>query len=295
MSVILMILLMGIPQLMSAGERDALRVLVLGAHPDDCDGGMGGTAALMAQMGCAVKFVSVTSGDAGHQSQGGGALACRRRAEAAEAGRRFGIAEYITLDNHDAELVPSLDVRHQIIRLIRELDADLVLTHRLNTYHPDHRYTAQVVQDAAYLVIVPNVCPDTPPSKKNPVFMYLQDGFQRPNPFRPDVSIIIDETIDKKMYATMAHESQMFEWGPWTGNHEAGVALVPKDAAAREKWFLENRRARPLSDEVRKSLAKWYGEEAAKSAKYAESFEVCEYGYQPSDEEIRDLFPMLKK
>ena len=77
-----------------------LRVILIGAHPDDCDQGGGGTAILWASMGYAVKFVSVTNGDAGHQTQGGGVLAKRRMAEAQEAGKRFGVT-YDVLDNHD--------------------------------------------------------------------------------------------------------------------------------------------------------------------------------------------------
>ena len=165
-----------------ARRRPPLRVIVFGAHPDDCDMDAGGTAALWAAKGHQVKFVSLTNGDAGHQSEGGGALARRRRAEAQEAGRRFGIAEYEVLDNHDGELEPTLAVRQQVIRRIRQWNADVVIAPRPNDYHPDHRYTGVLVQDTAYMVMVPNVCPDTPPLRKNPVFLYSQDHFQRPEP-----------------------------------------------------------------------------------------------------------------
>ncbi|MFQ5637444.1 MAG: PIG-L deacetylase family protein [bacterium] len=269
-----------------------IRVIVIGAHPDDCDVKFGGTAALFAEMGHAVKFVAVTNGDAGHQTEGGGALAKRRRAEAQESGRRLGIDEYVTLDNHDAELVPSLEVRHQIIRQIRNWNADIVLSPRPNDYHPDHRYTGELVQDAAYLVIVPNVTPDTPPLKKNPVFLYLSDGFQRPNPFRPDIAVAIDKTIDKKMNGLDAHVSQFYEWIPWTWG---GVNEVPEDAAERKTWLREQwARFSKITPELRRSLEKWYGAEKARDVKYAEAFEICEYGKQPSDEEIKRLFPMLK-
>ena len=277
-----------------AGNSDdeQIRVIVIGAHPDDCDLKSGGTAALFAEMGHAVKFVAVTNGDAGHQTEGGGALARRRRAEAQESRRRLGIDEYVTLDNHDAELVPSLEVRHQIIRLIRNWNADIVLSPRPNDYHPDHRYTGELVQDAAYLVIVPNVTPDTPPLKKNPIFLYLSDGFQRPNPFRPDIAVAIDKTFEKKMNGLDAHVSQFYEWLPWTSG---GLAEVPTGAAERKEWLIEKWGGRSsISPEVRKSLEKWYGAQKAKDIKYAEAFEICEYGKQPSDEEIRRLFPMLK-
>ena len=283
---------MGFITMAMAQNNDQIRVLVIGAHPDDCDVKMGGTAALFASMGHAVKFLAVTNGDAGHQSEGGGALASRRRAEAQESARRLGIDEYVTLDNHDAELVPSLAVRHQIIREIRKWNADIVLSHRPNDYHPDHRYTGILVQDAAYLVIVPNVTPDTPPLKKNPVFLYLADGFKRPNPFRPDIAVAIDETIDTKLDALDAHTSQMYEWLPWT---RGGVDEVPEGAAERKAWLREFWGRPNISPEVRKSLVKWYGSKRAKSIKHAEAFEICEYGRQPNDAEIKKLFPMLGK
>ena len=178
-------------------QQPPLRIIVFGAHPDDCDKDAGGTAALWAARGHAVKFVALTNGDAGHQTEGGGALAKRRRAEAQEAGRRYGIAEYEVLDNHDGELEPTLAVRQQVIRRIRQWQADLVIAPRPNDYHPDHRYTGVVVQDSAYMVVVPNVTPDTPPLRKNPVFMYGYDRFQRPNPFRPDVAVAID-SVDRQ-------------------------------------------------------------------------------------------------
>jgi LmbE family N-acetylglucosaminyl deacetylase len=272
-----------------AAADGKLRIIAFGAHPDDCDGRAGGTAAKYAALGHHVKFVSVTNGDAGHQSQGGGALAARRRAEAREAGRRLGI-EYETLDNHDGELVPSLDVRHQVIRKIRQWKADIVMSPRSCDYHPDHRYTGILVQDAAYMVVVPNVCPDTPALRKNPVFLYFQDGFQRPNPFRPDIAVAIDDVIDKKFAATDAHESQMYEWLPWVAGR---FDQVPKDPEARHEWLRKSRmRPSSYSDAVREQLKQWYGDQAA-SIKYAEAFEVCEYGRRPSRDELRALFPFF--
>ena len=206
----LLVLIYMVSYSFAQNKNEPIRIIMIGAHPDDCDSGGGGTAILFASMGYAVKFVSVTNGDAGHQSEGGGALAKRRMAESKEAGKRFGV-EYDVLDNHDGELTPTLDVRLQIIRKIREWNADVVIAPRPNDYHPDHRYTGVLVQDAAYMVAVPNVAPDTPPLKKNPVFLYFQDNFQRPNPFRPDVVVDITYVFDKKVYAMTAHQSQFFE------------------------------------------------------------------------------------
>lgn len=276
-------------------SQQPLNIIAIGAHPDDCDSKFGGTAALFAKMGHNVKFLSLTSGDAGHQSMGGGALAKRRRAEAAEAGKRLGIAEYETLDNHDAELLPTLEVRHQVIRKIREWDADIVLGLRTNDYHPDHRNAGKLVQDAAYMVIVPNVCPDTPPLEKNPLFLYMQDRFQKPYPFTPDIVVAIDEVIEKKVDALDAHESQMYEWGPWTNGRSQD--LVPKGKVERRAWLADRVKRNPgqMSDPRRASLEKWYGSDKAQGVQYTEAFEIAEYGYQPTEEEIRKMFPMLNK
>ncbi len=273
----------------SAQEGGKLRVIAFGAHPDDCDIRASGTAAKFAQMGHAVKFVSVTNGDAGHQTEGGGGLARRRKAEAAESARRLGI-EYEVLGNHDGELLPTLNVREQVIRRIREWNADIVLAPRPNDYHPDHRYTGVLVQDAAYMVVVPNVTPDTPPLRKNPLFLYYEDHFQRPNPFRPDIAIAIDDVFDKKIAALDAHVSQFYEWLPWV---DGILAEVPKDHEARRQW-LATRRTPQISPAVRTALIKWYGPAKATGVQHYEAFEICEYGLQPKEERIRQLFPMLK-
>jgi len=274
---------------LSPATDGKLNVIAFGAHPDDCDQRAGGTAIKLAMLGHRVRFVSVTNGDAGHQTEGGGALAARRREEAREAGRRAGV-EYITLDNHDGELTPTLKPREDIIRQIRLWNADLVLAPRPNDYHPDHRYTGVLVQDAAYMVVVPNIAPDTPALRKNPVFMYFQDNFQRPNPFRPDVAISIDDVIDKKIDMMDAHVSQFYEWLPWV---DGMLEKVPKGATDRKRWLKETGGGQ-VSPAVRETLTKWYGAEKAKAVRYAEAFEICEYGTRPDDAMIRKLFPFLK-
>ena len=268
--------------------QNKVNVIVIGAHPDDCDIDAGGTAILYAKAGHNVLFVSVTNGDAGHHEKGGGALAKIRRAEAQEAGKRFGV-KYVVLDNHDGELMPTLDIRLNIIRAIRQWNADVVIGPRPNDYHPDHRNTAILIQDAAYMVIVPNVAPDTPPLKRNPVFLYTEDGFKKPYPFEPDIAVDISSVFDQKIYAMAAHESQFFEWLPWTNGT---LEKVPSTEAERLKWLADWRKPK-INDNVLQSLVKWYGKEKAEKIKYTEAFEICEYGRRPSDEEIRKLFPFF--
>ncbi len=271
-------------------QEKPLQIIMIGAHPDDCDIKSGGTAALFVAMGHRVKFLSVTNGDAGHMSQGGGMLAKRRYEETQEVARRLGVT-YEVLDNHDGELLPTLPIRLDIIRKIREWNADVVIAPRSNDYHPDHRYTGILVQDAAFMVGVPNIAADTPPLRKNPVFLYFQDNFKKPNPFQPDIAIDITSVFDKKIYSLDSHESQFYEWLPWIGGNPAEV---PSGKTERLEW-LKKMRGNSISPQVRTSLEKWYGAEKSAQAKYAEAFEICEYGSRPTEQDIKRLFPMLGK
>lgn len=268
-------------------QERKLRIIAFGAHPDDCDIKFGGTAHKFAKAGHLVKFVSVTNGDAGHHEIGGGMLAKRRYAETQESARRVGIAEYEVFDNHDGELTPNLEVRRQVIRAIRKWNADIVIAPRPNDYHPDHRYTGVLVQDAAYMVVVPNVTPDVPPVANNPVFLYYQDGFQKPSPFRPDVVVALDDVWEAKIHALDAHTSQFYEWLPWVDHR---LDQVPKDPAQRKQW-LSKMRVQPVSPEVRATLIRRYGPEQAAKIEKVESFELCEYGRRPSLQELDKIFP----
>lgn len=271
-----------------AASGQKLRVIAFGAHPDDCDIKFGGTAAKFAKAGHAVKFVAITNGDAGHQTLGGGALAKRRFLEAQESARRLGIQEYEIFDNHDGELMPTLEVRRQVIRAIRKWKADIVIAPRPNDYHPDHRYTGVLIQDAAYMVVVPNTVSDTPPLERNPVFLYYQDGFQKPAPFRPDVVVPIDSVWNQKVSALDAHVSQFYEWLPWV---DRKLNEVPADPKARLAW-LSTQRDQGINEGVKKSLVEELGESAAARVQHVESFELCEYGRRPTLDELRRLFPI---
>ncbi len=271
-----------------------LRIIAFGAHPDDCEIRAGGVAALWGQQGHQVKFVSTTNGDIGHWRESGGALAQRRTKEVQAAAKILGIQTQV-LDNHDGELMPTLENRRTVTRLIRDWKADIVLVHRPNDYHPDHRYTSILVQDAAFMVICPFFCPDTPHLKTNPVFLYYSDRFQKPQPFKPDLVVSIDPVIDKKVDALAKLESQFIE-GCVTG-HEG---LIPKTP---EGWETARQRVRErfkkrfaaTANKYRAKLIELYGEDKGKNVKYAEAFELCEYGRQPSKEELLKLFPFFEK
>lgn len=270
-----------------------LRIIAFGAHPDDAEFQIGGTAIKWAEAGHHVKLVSVTNGDIGHWGMAGGPLAKLRTSESAEAAKRMGVASRV-LDIHDGELLPTLENRQTLVRLIREWNADIVFSHRPNDYHPDHRYTGILVQDAAFMVMVPHFCPDVPHLKKNPVFMYYPDGFQKPNPFKPDIAISIDDVFDKKVQALDALESQVYDGGA-TGNENTPKERFkddPERRLIRLKQSWENRHGN-IADRFRDTLIEWYGEEAGNAVKTAEAFELCEYGSRPTKERLKELFPFF--
>lgn len=266
------------------------RILALGAHPDDCDEKAGGSAALWAQAGCAVKFASVTNGEGGHHEMSGEPLVERRRAEAKAAGQVAGI-EYEVMDNPDGQLMPGLEERNSLMSLIREFAPDLILTHRPNDYHPDHRYTSQLVQDCSFLVGVPNICPDVPPLRKMPVIAYMSDDFQKPIPFKPDVAVDIDAVVETKVQMLHCHESQVYEWLPWVGQLKGGMPDDPEERLAKLREFALI--FSQVGEEERDCLVKFYGEDHGKAVQYAESFEGCEYGSPLDADAIKRLFPFL--
>lgn len=287
--------LAAVPLAMAQPSDDGkLRIIVFGAHPDDAEYKAGGTAALWAKGGHHVKLVSVTNGDIGHWQMAGGPLAQRRTAESALVAQRLGV-QSLVLDIHDGELMPTLENRRTITRLIRQWNADIVICHRPWDYHPDHRNVGILVQDAAFMVTVPFFCPDTPALKTNPVFLFSSDRFQKPYAFQADIAVAIDEVFEQKVDALLALESQTFEGGA-LGSAEFMAANPPADQPeARREWLRQKWHARQSSEanRYRSTLVKWYGDAAGGAVKYAETFEICEFGRQPSKDEIKRLFPFL--
>lgn len=267
-----------------------LRIIIFGAHPDDAEYRGAGVAMKWARLGHHVKLVSATNGDIGHWQSAGGPLAQRRLKEVQEVGKRLGVATEV-LDIHDGEITPTLEARRMFTRLIRQWNADIVITNRPNDYHPDHRYTSILVQDSAFMVTVPFFCPDVPFLQKNPVFFYASDRFERPNPFRADVAVGIDEVMDPTLDALLVMESQIHE-----GGANGDASLYPNDPGARRKRQDQvrqslARRYAGAANQYRDSLVKFYGEQRGRSIQYAQAFEVCEYGRRPSQEELKKLFP----
>lgn len=270
-------------------EGAALRVLAIGAHPDDCDFTAGGLAALYAERGHCVQMLSLTNGDAGHHEMGGAPLAWRRRAEAEAAGRILGVG-YTVLDHHDGELMPDLPTRREVIAAIRRFAPDLVLGPRQWDYHPDHRAAAQLMMDAMYLLTVPNVVSDVPHLRRMPVCALVADGFQHPEPFAADVVVDVDAAVERKIDALACHASQVYEWLPYNRNE---LARVPAGAAERRVWLGDwyRQMAAPQAEEYRAALVARYGVARGGRVRFVEALAISEYGAQPTAEEIERLFP----
>ena len=269
------------------------RVIVFGAHPDDPEIGTAGVAALWAAKGHQVKLVSCTNGDIGHWKEAGGQLYRRRKAEVERAAKLMGYTVE-QMDNHDGELEPTLENRKKVTRLIRDWKADIVISHRPNDYHPDHRYTGVLVQDAAYMVTVPNFCPEVPHLTKNPIFLYSSDRFDKPNPFAADIIVNIDSVMEKKLDGLLGMVSQFYE-----GGANGDESLMNKDPEFVKKRWAEVRarfvdRQVNIANKYRKNLEEWYGRDRAAKVIHAEAFEICEYGRRPDKAEIKKLFPFFE-
>jgi len=233
----------------------------------------------------------MTNGASGHHEKSGPELTQIRKQEAAEAGKAIGI-QYDVLDNPDGRLLPTLEAREQTIALIREFGPDLILTHRPNDYHPDHRYTSQLVCDAAYMVTVPPVVSDVPALRKNHVIGHMMDNFQRPYPFSPAVAVDIEPVIDSVVDMLDCHKSQFYEWLPY---NKFFSEPVPAEESERKPWLGRHFRERiaPCAEKYRELIVSIYGLDRGQAIRYVQAFEPCEYGSPLTPEETRRLFPFL--
>lgn len=276
---------------------DSLKIMMIGAHPDDCDFRCGGLALKYARAGHKVKFLAMCNGDGGHHVMPPKKIAARRRQESLSVARFAGIEYDVWEDSSDCVLTADLNARARLVRDIRNFAPDLIFCSRPNDYHADHRNASLLVQDASYLLVVPHYCPDAPAMKQTPPILYFYDHFQNP-PFKADVAISIDDVIDDKFKMLSLHESQVYEWLPYT---KGTLDSVPEGEEARLNWLHEPRIPRdgtPLDEAIvnrnliavqceyreakpaavhRNKLIERYGE-AGKNVLFAEVFGICEYG-----------------
>jgi LmbE family N-acetylglucosaminyl deacetylase len=267
-------------------------ILCIGAHPDDCEFSCSGTAALWAASGNRVVFVSATDGRSGHHVMSGERIVSRRKTEARQAASVIG-AESRMLPFQDGSLEPSFENRLEVIRAIREIAPDVIITNRPNDYHPDHRYTAQLVQDSAYMLMVPNILSEVQALQYNPIILYWSDTFTYPKPFHADVVVNVDSVLEKKLEMLACHESQVYEWLPFVAKYPEPVPEGKEERRAWLRRFFLNWTRASVAETYRHELCQRYGDDAGRSVQHAEAFEICEYGTVPDDALLADLFQEL--
>jgi LmbE family N-acetylglucosaminyl deacetylase len=269
-----------------------LRIIAFGAHPDDAELKFAGTAALFAAAGAKVKLVALTNGDVGHFSQAGGPLAQRRKAEVEACHAKLGV-ETEVLDIHDGELMADLETRKKVANLIRDWQADIVLSHRPWDYHPDHRAVGKLAEDAAVVVAAPYFAPYTKPTPRNPIFLFYSDAFKKPYPFDPILAVGFDEAAQKKWDCISALPSQFGDADSWQARYGRNV---PTDEAGRKAFLLDivKQRNADVANQYRNLLVQLYGEQKGRGIKYAEAFELNQYGSQATADELKKMFPTFQ-
>lgn len=268
--------------------KEKLRVIVIAAHPDEADMYAGGTAAIYAELGYAVKFLSLTNGDCGHYKENGKPLVERRKKEAQNAARCLGICEYEVLDIHDGELQVDLATRKEVIKQIREWQADVVITfHPDGGGHIDNRNAGKMVREAAgFVTNVPQYMPEVPSLDTMPVILFMPDYFMK-GFYRPDIAINVDAVIEKKLLACDAHASQFYEFAPW----QLGLLdQIPTEYSQKRELLLEKwDYCLFKTEEMVDVLKQWHGEEAEAKMRFAEAFEIADFGRMPTQEDMKIL------
>lgn len=270
--------------------KKPFKVMFIGAHPDDADFQAGSISHKICKAGGEAVFVSCCNGDKGHQWMNSSGLAARRYKETQASAKVLGIDKYLVLGYNDCEIEPTMQLRNRLTRLIRQEAPNILITHRCSDYHADHRAVGMAVRDSAYLIGVPLYCPETPIPEQLPFFMYGGDGFTEPRPFRADLMVSDDDVLDVLLEAWACHESQEFEWLPPQYGFDPAVDIPPASDHAGRIAFLRNKMmpGRPTGNGRRHRAeldAAWGGS----GPKYAEVFELSEYGRKPDPKEIAFL------
>lgn len=191
------------------------RVLAFGCHPDDVEFMAAGTLMLLAQQGFELHIATMTGGEVGHPTLSPQQIRAQRLNEAAEAAKSIG-AHYHYAGGRDLEVEYNTAYRKMAVRVLREVDPLIVLTHPPMDYLLDHEETAKLVRNAAFIASVPNYDCDVPstPTTRIPYLYYwnangLTDPFGRPLPL--SCMVDISTVMETKTQMLGCHASQR-EW-----------------------------------------------------------------------------------
>lgn len=286
-----------------------MKILMIGAHPDDCEIECSGLAMKYVKAGHTVQMLSMCNGCYGHHVMKPQEIADRRYKEILAAAEYMGVSYDVWHDVSDCELSATLENRARLVRYIRKVNPDIIFCCRTNDYHADHRNAALLLQDASYLLIVPNYCADVPALPKMPVIMYYADFFKNP-PFKPDVIVDVGDIIERKLNVLNFHVSQMYEWLPYTYGLIEQVPPADKPEE-RRKWLAGEEITPDIPDEeiikstsisykarfaktasiFRDAVIEQFGKEKGEKVVYAEAFELSEYGSPLTEEKKKEFFP----
>ncbi len=267
-----------------------MKVMVIVAHLDDAEITTGGLTIKLVKQGHEVIYVAMSDGGMGHHFRSKEETEACRKAEALAAAKVVG-AKYEFMHISECEIMPTVENRKALVAMIRKYSPDVIITHPGCDYHADHKYTSELVADAAYMLQVPKFVPESPVMRHAPYIFYavIREVYQKG--LEPAWILPIDDVFEQRMLALHCHTCQMYEWLPWASNMKVEV---PEDEAGRLK-FLYNWRAphyEGIANRYRDVLVAEYGEKG-KSVKYAEAFFKSPLGAESTPECIKEIFGSL--
>lgn len=198
------------------------RAMFIYAHPDDIEFSAAGTAARWAKNGCEVFYVVITDGNVGSHEAGltSVQVAETRRAEQEAAAQVAGVTHCIFLGFHDGLLQPTLELRKELVKLIRKHKPEVVVCGDPTVYfpgntrinHPDHRAAATAAIDAVFPAAeMPLLYPELEADGLTP---HKVSYVLISNPVDASFFVDISDTLNIKLEALRAHRSQLQDWDP---------------------------------------------------------------------------------
>jgi len=221
--------------------KAGLKVLAIGAHPDDVEFTCAGTLALLAERGCSIVIATLSSGDLGSVELSPLEISAVRRREAERSAAIIG-AIYCCLNFHDFGIYVDDQANRRVTELLRSARPDVVFAPSPQDYMADHENTSALVRNACFYASVPHYTTQleigaATPTEQIPVLYYCDPVGGTDflgHPIRPTLLVDISETIDIKSQMLACHESQR-EWL----RHQHGVDQYIEEMRA---WAVERGR-----------------------------------------------------
>jgi len=275
-------------------SKMGINFLMISGHPDDYTLFGGGTGQKILKDGGNVKFISMTMGEQGNPFRSGGELARLRRDCCEKVKHQYG-ADIEVWNFHDGETWYSLETRNRILESIRAFKADIVVCPHPFCTHPDLRNTGNLVQDAAYFSTIRNILPNIEALSKKPVVLYpwWHEIREKVSPYQIDVVVNTEDIIDELCDITALHGSTIYEWAAF--KYQMLDKFEDMSEEERLRWHRQTV-IEPLHEKRaglgRNKLIERYGQEKGSSIRYAELFELSEYGSMPDHAGLLQLLPV---